>query len=57
MVVIGDKEVETNMLSIRHRRLGDLGTMPVDQFISQVKDETARRVLDNLENKIGETKN
>ncbi len=52
MVVIGDKEVENNTLSIRHRRLGDLGSMPVDQFIAQVKDETARRVLDNLESKV-----
>lgn len=52
MVVIGDKEVENNSISIRHRRLGDLGSMPVDQFIAQVKDEVSRRVLDSLENKV-----
>ncbi len=55
MVVIGDKEVENNTISIRHRRLGDLGSMPVDQFITQVKDEVSRRVLDSLEAKVENT--
>jgi len=56
MIVIGDKELEANTISLRHRRLGDLGSMPIDQFVSQIKDEISRRVLDNLENKVAETK-
>ncbi len=46
MVVIGDKEMESGSLSVRHRRLGDLGTMAVDKFIARIEDEVVRRALE-----------
>jgi len=46
MVVIGDKEMASNAVAVRHRRQGDLGTILVDQFISRIKDEVAKRAAD-----------
>ena len=43
MLVIGDKEAEQNVVSVRHRRDGDLGTMPLDAFIGQVLKEIATK--------------
>jgi threonyl-tRNA synthetase len=40
MVVVGDKEVESGTLSIRHRRQGDLGAMSLEEFIERVENET-----------------
>lgn len=39
MIVAGNKEMENGQISIRHRKLGDLGTMSVDEFISLIKDK------------------
>ena len=39
MIVIGDKEVEANSLGVRSRRDGDLGQIPTDEFIKQIKKE------------------
>ncbi len=43
MLVIGEKEVENNTLTVRSRDNGDLGTKGVDEFITQVVDETFNR--------------
>ena len=43
MLVIGDKEAEQNVVSVRHRKDGDLGTMPLDAFIGQVLKEIATK--------------
>ena len=40
MIVVGDKEVESGMLSVRHRRQGDLGVMSVDEFVQRVEKES-----------------
>lgn len=39
MLVIGDKEVEAGMVGVRSRKEGDLGAMPVDEFIEKVRKE------------------
>ena len=36
MLVIGAKEVENNLVAVRSREDGDLGTMSVDEFLRQV---------------------
>ncbi len=47
IVVVGDKEVQANTVSVRARGGKNLGVMPVDAFIERVLDEDHRRVIDN----------
>jgi threonyl-tRNA synthetase len=35
MLVVGDREAESGCVSVRHRKHGDLGAKPVDQFIEE----------------------
>lgn len=39
MLIIGDKEVEENTVSVRSRNRGDMGSMPLADFIAQIKEE------------------
>jgi threonyl-tRNA synthetase len=39
MLIIGDKEVSGQTVSLRHRRKGDLGSLTIEQFIRQLSDE------------------
>lgn len=39
MLVIGDKEVEANAVSVRSRKHGEMGTMPVAQFMEHALNE------------------
>ena len=39
MVLVGDKDIENNTISIRHRKDGDLGAMSVEDFIKLVVNE------------------
>ncbi len=41
MLVIGDNEVAQQVVSVRHRKDGDLGTMSLEDFIARVLKETA----------------
>jgi len=43
MVVIGGKEREAGTLSIRSKKKGDLGKLPVDQFVGQLASEIQSR--------------
>lgn len=43
VVVIGDKEIESNSLAVRARGIGQVGTMPVDEFIKKIEDEIHAR--------------
>lgn len=47
MLIIGDKEVENNVVAVRSRRGGDLGTMPLDEFAQRVLDEIKTRANDS----------
>ncbi len=46
MLVIGDKEIEANSVGVRHRKEGDLGAMPLDEFIAKVKKQITDYELD-----------
>ncbi len=47
MLIIGDKEVENgNLVGVRHRKLGDLGQMTIEEFINRVKTEVKELKLD-----------
>ena len=39
MLIVGDKEVETNTVTVRSRKEGDKGAMAIDEFIKAVKEE------------------
>ena len=39
MFVVGDKDIENNCVSVRHRKEGDLGSMPLDDFIAAAVKE------------------
>ena len=39
MLVVGDKELEAGKVAVRQREQGDLGAMPIDDFILRVKNE------------------
>lgn len=39
ILVIGDKEVETRSVAVRSRKDGDIGAMPVDDFLAKITEE------------------
>ncbi len=43
MLVLGDKEVEQNVVSVRSRKDGDLGVMPLETFAAKLLEEIATR--------------
>ena len=45
MLVIGDKEVETENVSIRCRKRGDIGTMSVNDFCNMVEKEIKEKTI------------
>jgi len=38
MIIIGEKEMNENLVSVRRHGQGDLGSMPVEQFVKTVSD-------------------
>ena len=47
MLVIGEKEMNEGSVAVRSRKTGDMGTMPVDEFIAFAKKQVSDKVLDN----------
>lgn len=45
MLVIGQREAETQTVSIRHRDLGDMGSCSVDEFCARIEKEIADRSI------------
>jgi threonyl-tRNA synthetase len=43
LLIVGDKEISANTISIRERGKGDLGQMPVDNFVAKVKQEIGNK--------------
>ena len=43
MLLMGDKEVEQNVVAVRSRKDGDLGQMTLDAFISKITEEVATK--------------
>ncbi|NLR90663.1 threonine--tRNA ligase [Flammeovirga agarivorans] len=40
MLIVGEKEMDGNAVSVRKKGEGDIGTMPVDEFVELFKKET-----------------
>ena len=45
MLVIGANEVESNTVSVRHRKRGDLGSLRPEEFLAQFREEVSSRSL------------
>jgi threonyl-tRNA synthetase len=43
MLVVGGRDEKAGTVSVRERSRGDLGAMPLEQFIEQAKQESATR--------------
>jgi len=41
MLIVGEKEVETNTVSVRKQGEGDQGALSIDGFIAKIKQEIA----------------
>ena len=48
MLVVGDKEQEQGAVSVRSRRKGDIGSMPVDQFVAMMEDLVQSRSCEEV---------
>jgi threonyl-tRNA synthetase len=46
MLVVGDKEVESNTVSVRARKGVDLGAMPVDALLAKLREEIDSKAKD-----------
>jgi len=44
MIICGDKEAENGVVSVRSRREGDLGNMPVDDLIAKLCEEVEKKI-------------
>lgn len=49
LLVIGDREVETRTVAVRTREGVDLGSLPIEQFASQLQQAVSRRGRQDLE--------
>ncbi len=45
MVIIGDRDVENGVISIRSRKDGDLGAMTFDEFVAKIAEENDKKVV------------
>lgn len=43
MVILGDKDMENNTVSVRHRTGKDLGAMPIENFLALLKEEESSK--------------
>ena len=46
IVVVGDRDIENNTISIRKRKEGDLGAMTVEQFLEKIVPDRDNKVID-----------
>ena len=45
MLILGGKEAEAGTVSVRHRAKGDLGPRPLDEFLSDLREEADSRAI------------
>ncbi len=45
MIIAGDKDIENNVVAVRSRKMGDMGTMNIDELISKLLLEIATKQL------------
>ncbi len=45
MLVLGDKELEEQKVAVRDRKEGDIGAMPLNEFLEKITAQRASRSL------------
>lgn len=45
MIVLGDKDIESGTVAVRHRKDGDLGSMTAEEFIAKAQREAAEKEI------------
>jgi threonyl-tRNA synthetase len=45
MLIVGDRDVEQGVVSVRHRTAGDLGSETVDDFLAQAQQDIDDRAV------------
>ena len=45
MILVGDKDIENNVISVRSRKDGDIGSMKIEEFISKALQEINNKTL------------
>ena len=45
MIIVGDKDIEANTVSVRHRKEGDLGAMQLSDFVAMAKEEIDSKTI------------
>lgn len=45
MVLVGDKDIENDAVSVRDRRDGDIGSMSIDEFIAKIVEEVNNKII------------
>ncbi|HHY11262.1 MAG TPA: threonine--tRNA ligase [Firmicutes bacterium] len=48
MIIVGEREKQSHEISVRHRSLGDLGVMGIDEFIEKVRHEAVSKSLESV---------
>jgi len=44
LLVVGDKEIESNTVGVRERGKGDLGAMSIESFVEKIKEEIINKI-------------
>jgi len=44
LLIVGDKEISADAVSVRERSKGDLGQMPIDKFINKIKEQIKLKI-------------
>ena len=45
MLVVGDRDMEENKVSVRHRSAGDLGSQTLEEFLAQARQDIDDRAV------------
>ncbi len=45
MILVGDKDIESNTISVRDRRDGDIGSMAISDFVAKICEEVNNKVI------------
>ena len=46
MAIVGEKEQETNTVSVRRQGVGEMGVFSNEEFISLIKKEVSKTIID-----------
>jgi threonyl-tRNA synthetase len=49
ILIVGDREVESRSVSVRRRKKGDLGAMPLSQLVEKMVEEIQKKAIEPLD--------